>query len=318
MLAQPAAGMRAHGSRVAAIGLFLLLILVGGFVSIAGAAQAQHPAENGSRQGYSPSGSGFIMYAISGTNQLIKFSTNTPGTIDSSMPVTGLQGGETLLGIDFRLANGGLYGLGSTSRIYTIDLFTGAATAVGASGAFTLAGTSFGFDFIPTSDFIRITSDADQNLRVNPNTGTLAATDSFLSYAMTDTNAGQNPNVVGSAYTNHHTGATTTTLFDIDSNLDVLAMQNPGNAGVLTTIGPLGVDTNDQVGFDMIRPTSSVNFAFASLTDTQSRLYSINLDTGAATLIGTIGGGGIVRGIALAPENPPATPTPTTAPTTAP
>ena len=43
--------------------------------------------------------------------------------------------------------------------------------------------------------------------------------------------------------------------------------------------------------------------ALASLTTNgaTSSLYSINLTTGAATLIGTIGGGALVRGLAFVP-----------------
>jgi hypothetical protein len=39
-----------------------------------------------------------------------------------------------------------------------------------------LAGTSFGFDFNPTVDRIRLVSDSGQNLRLNPNSGAGATT----------------------------------------------------------------------------------------------------------------------------------------------
>ena len=45
-----------------------------------------------------------------------------------------------------------------------------------------LAGSDFGFDFNPTVDRIRLISDADQNLRLNPMTGGVAATDSMLKH----------------------------------------------------------------------------------------------------------------------------------------
>ena len=84
------------------------------------------------------------------------------------------------------------------------------------------------------ADRIRITSDSEQNLRVNPDTGMVAAVDGMLAYAAGDINFGQNPNVVGSAYTNSRPTATTTTLYDIDSALDIVVIQNPPNEGVLT------------------------------------------------------------------------------------
>ena len=48
-----------------------------------------------------------------------------------------------------------------------------------------------------------------------------------LAYAAGDPNAGANPNVVGSAYTNNFAGATTTTLYGIDSDLDILVDPEP-------------------------------------------------------------------------------------------
>ncbi|MEJ7701366.1 MAG: DUF4394 domain-containing protein [Pyrinomonadaceae bacterium] len=97
----------------------------------------------------------------------------SPNNVVNVAAITGLAAGENILGIDFRPATGQLYALGSSSRIYIINPRTGVATAVGAAGAFTLMGTDFGFDFNPTVDRIRIVSNTGQNLRVNPNDGTL-------------------------------------------------------------------------------------------------------------------------------------------------
>jgi hypothetical protein len=210
--------------------------------------------------------------------------------------VTGLQAGETIVGIDRRPATGQLYGLSSSSRIYLINETTGAATAVGTQGAFTLNGASFGFDFNPTVDRIRVTSNLDQNLRLNPNDGSLTATDLPLAFA----GGGPNPNVIGSAYTNNFGGATTTTLYGIDSDLDILVTQIPPNNGTLNTVGSLNVNVGAIGGFDISGLTGT---AYAALTPTTatsgfSFLYSINLATGAATLIGQIGSGFNVVGLA--------------------
>lgn len=223
--------------------------------------------------------------ALTSGNHLVSFDHATPGTITSLVQVTGLQPGERLFGIDFRPATGGLYGLGSTSRLYELNATTGAAKVVG-SGAFTpaLNGTRFGFDFNPAVDRIRVTSDADQNIRLNPDTGTIAATDTNLQFAATDPHAGANPNVVGSAYSNNFVGATVTVLYDIDSNFDALLIQNPPNGGTLNTVGAMGVDATDEVGFDISGVTGA---AYASIS---SNLYSINLQSGLATLLGAIGG----------------------------
>ena len=241
---------------------------------------------------------------VTSTNQLIRFDVMSPGNIVSSVPISGIQAGENILGIDFRPATGELFALGSTSRLYVINTTTGAATQVGASGSFALSGTSFGFDFNPSVDRIRVVSDADQNIRLNPATGALAATDTPLAFAPGDSNQGMNPSVAGSAYTNNVAGALTTTLYGIDTNLDVLVIQTPPNAGTLTTVGGLNVDASGPVGFDILS-ANGVDVAYATLTvGGVSGLYRINLTTGASTLLGNFLGGVIVTGLALDP-NPP-------------
>src|SRR4051794_34910530 len=111
------------------------------------------------------------IYATNGTN-LVRFDSSTPNSA-TTVAVSGLQAAETLVGIDLRPANALLYGVGSTNRIYTINPLTGAATQVGAAGAFGLSGTAFGTDFNPTVDRIRQVSNTEQNLRLNPNDATL-------------------------------------------------------------------------------------------------------------------------------------------------
>src|SRR5262249_54261833 len=117
--------------------------------------------------------------AITAGNVLISFDSATPGTLSSQVLVTGLQAGEAIMGIDIRPANGLLYALGSSDSLYTIDTTTGFATFVGNLGV-SLTGSSFGFDFNPVPDRIRVTSDSDENLRLNPNTGAVQATDTPL------------------------------------------------------------------------------------------------------------------------------------------
>ena len=232
----------------------------------------------------------FTVYGVTTSNNLVRFNSSRPGTVLGSTAITGLQAGENVLGIDFRPSTGLLFGLGSTSRLYRIDTVTGVATQIGTAGAFTLTGTNFGFDFNPVPDRIRVTSDADQNLRLNPNDGTLTATDGTLAYAGGDVNAGQNPNIVASGYTNSFGGSTTTTLYDLDSNLDILVTQNPPNNGTLNTVGSLGLNITGEAGFDI---TPGNNTALAALQLTAggpSLLARVNLANGSAAVIGPIGG----------------------------
>ncbi len=246
------------------------------------------------------------VYTVTTTNRLGYFDSATPSATFDVGAISGLQSGEVVLGIDFRPATGELFALGSSSRLYVVNTGTGAAIAAGpAFAAPALVGLSFGFDFNPTVDRIRSVSDADQNLRLNPNTGGNAALDGTLMYQAGDVNEGVNPAVVGSAYTNNFSGATITVLYGIDWQRDILVTQNPANSGTLQTIGALGINTSDQVGFDIL--SNGGDFAFASLTTGDgSGFYSISLSTGAANLIGFIdpgwvGVGNSIRDIAIAP-----------------
>src|SRR6185312_11839393 len=65
------------------------------------------------------------------------------------------------------------------------------------------------------------------------------------------------------------------------------------------TVGTLGVPTTGSVGFDIATPS---NAGFASLTPSganQSQFYTINLATGAATLIGGIAINEVVTDVTL-------------------
>jgi hypothetical protein len=241
------------------------------------------------------------VYAVTNTNQLVTFNAAAPEIITSSRAITGLSTGESITGIDFRPSTGELYGTSTLNRVYVINTVTGAATRV--NGA-VFAGDQFGVDFNPAADALRIVSDSEQNLRItNGGRGTVNS-DTAPAYVAGDTNVGDNPNVVGVAYTNNFPGATTTTLFGIDTLNNVLVRiggvdgtPSP-NTGELTTIGTgLGVDPDatDFVGFDV----SSGGTAYSAMRltgQTVSRFFTINLTTGAATAVQ--GTGAVADGVA--------------------
>jgi hypothetical protein len=220
-------------------------------------------------------------YGVTQDNQLVTFQSDNVTNVQPSHAITGLPGGENIVGLDVRPLNGQLYALGKTSRLYVINPRTGAARQVGATPFIpALAGTGFGFDFNPTVDRIRVTSDAEQNLRLNPDDGTVAGVDTNLAYAPGDPGAGTNPSVAGSAYTNSFAGATSTTLYDIDNARHALVTQNPPNDGTLTTVGALGT-SNDAVAFDI----GDGNIAYAVLNGEQNTqtLDRVDLSNGHAT-----------------------------------
>jgi hypothetical protein len=212
-------------------------------------------------------------------NILVRFS---PGNSEAgrSIQVRGVDG--SLKGIDVRPANGLLYGVSDTDKIYTINLSNGAATQVGTLSTSFDGGFQSGFDFNPQLDRLRINS-LRQNFSVNVDNGAAAA-QTALAYIAGDRNAGRDPNVTAAAYTNNVAGATSTQLFTIDYDLDVLLLQDPPPTGQLRTIGSLGVNFSPIGGFDIATNAQGVNSAFAV---SGSTLYSINLQTGGATRVGT-------------------------------
>ena len=243
-------------------------------------------------------------------NRLISFDALTPGTLSSDVALTGLAAGEFLIGIDYRPATLTLYSVAisaTTSRVVTINPVTGAVTAVGAGFTPLLATAPFyGIDFNPVPDRIRVVNSAGLSVRLNPVDGTLSGTDTPLAYVAGDPNAGVSPAVSQVAYNNNFAGTTTTTLFGIDFARDVLVRiggvdgtPSP-NTGALTTIGSLGVaTTNPTGGFDIQTGTQT---AFAVLrVGATSNFYRINLATGAATLVGPVGGAANVDGISVGP-----------------
>lgn len=244
-----------------------------------------------------------VVLGLTADGRLVRFNARKPDTIiGAPVTVTGLQSGETLVGIDFRPVSGILYGLSSGSRIYTINPVTGAATQVGSAALNpALMGTAFGFDFNPVPDRIRITTNSTQDLRANPNNGAVAAVDGALKFRMGDPNMAATPNIVGSAYTNNFGGARVTTLYNIDSKLDILTTQGTTpdvtpaispNDGTQLTVGALGVDASDTVGFDISEGSNTAYAAIQLTGETSSRFYTIDLTTGKANPVGTTPIGG--------------------------
>jgi len=248
-------------------------------------------------------------YALTPANRIVGFSLVNPQSVITDLPVTGLQQGENLLSIDYRPANGVLYGLGSSNRLYTLNPKTGEASQVG-TGQFAVGVTpgAAGLDFNPTVDRIRFVNQAGQNARLNPDTGAVVDFDTLtggiqldgnLAYRAGDRNFGNSPAGVGAAYVNNFAGATSTTLFVIDSNLDVLVRQDPPNNGVLNTIGSLGINASTVLGFD-IRSVGGNEKAVAAIdVGGVSSLYNINLTSGQASIVGQIGDGRPVKSLAL-------------------
>ena len=256
---------------------------------------------------------GEVVLATTADNELVVFNTEFPTFIQFRQPVTGLGVGETLAGLDYRPANDQLYALAvsppapatvaTTAKIYRIAEETGAATLVGELTHDLTGATSYGFDFNPASDRIRIVSDANDSIQVNPDTGAVIQADADLTATYGD------PEVVGAAYTRNFNqlplaeAQRSTTLFGIDSGQDAL-VQIDFATGAVTVRGLLGLDTDRLVGFDIApAPADEPGTAVAILRTgagptALSGVYAVNHTAstgfgnvaGKATLLGTPGG----------------------------
>lgn len=228
--------------------------------------------------------------------RLVSFKVTSPGTIDSNMAITGMQGGEQVLGFDIRPSNRLLYLLTDAGRVYTVDPMTavaqlGATLMPNTGDPFRgLIGSTFGTDFSPTADALRVISDAEHNLAIIVESGATITATSLRRIAAESGLAA--PDVVAIAYTNNYAGTTDTTLFNIDLGTNSLVSQKPANNGLLTTIGALaaGQTFTFSGGFDIAGGDDGLAVAaLQPMGSSQATLYRVNLRTGALTAIGPIG-----------------------------
>ena len=69
------------------------------------------------------------LVALGANNTLILFSASNPNST-TTVNITGLQPGESLIDLDMRPSTGAVYGLSNQGRIYTVNTSTGVATLV--------------------------------------------------------------------------------------------------------------------------------------------------------------------------------------------
>ena len=177
---------------------------------------------------------------LTSDNRLFCFNEFSPQDARVINFVSNLSGGDTfLIGIDFRVQDRLLYGVGNAGGVYVVDTNNGVARLVNRLSVALDGSTSYGVDFNPAADRLRITSSNGQNLRHNVNAGGVTAVDGALNYMPGVTALG----IAGSAYTNNDLSPlTSTTLYALDSLLDQIAIQSPPNNGTLAATGKLTVD----------------------------------------------------------------------------
>ncbi|NBX22247.1 MAG: DUF4394 domain-containing protein, partial [Betaproteobacteria bacterium] len=228
-----------------------------------------------------------------------------PTKVLSRVMLSGLAAGDTLVGVDYRISKGVLFALSKSGRLYTVDTASGAMKAVGSAPAVALQGDAFGMDFNPVADRVRVMGASGQNLRLHPDTGALAATDPAPAYAPTDKRAGTKPEVVAAAYTYNKKDD-----FAIDRNGGYLVTMGSAegvqpvvsfNTGQLFTVGAIGVADMVDASMDIADVSGAAFAAIRLKSHATTRLYSLDLQTGKGTFIGTIGDGAKVLGMAVEP-----------------
>ncbi|MBI5090122.1 MAG: DUF4394 domain-containing protein [Actinobacteria bacterium] len=248
-----------------------------------------------------PSGA---MLALTSSDGLLRFDAATPGLTSPVLPITGLQPGEHIVGLDVRPATGEVIAvgiLGSAGRVYRIDPVTGAATPL-SGGPFAIdlpSAGSWSVDINPVTDRVRLIHGGGLNLRLNPTTGELTGVD----VAVTGSKA------TAVAYDRSITGADETTLYSIDNLTGQLNLlggpdgEPSANSGATFPRGPLGLtpDTNE-VGFDVMpNGTAVAAMRVAGFTG----LYHIDLASGLASPLGTVGSGAMgIIDLAVLPPIP--------------
>jgi Domain of unknown function (DUF4394) len=259
-----------------------------------------------------------MAYAVTARLELLQFNTGQPQRVLRRQQISGLGSGETLLGIDYRIARGVLFALGSSGRLYTLDPATGKLSAVGvAPAAVALPVGRVGFDFNPVADRIRVVGEQGENLRIHPDTGAPVdgdpardgvQPDPALQYAAGDVHGGQVPAIVAAAYTYNKQNDRITTNYAIDRRTGSLVVQGSiegvtpvvsPNTGQMRTVGLLGTGALEDASFD-IADVSGAALAALRL-DGRTRLYLVDLTSGRAQAIGTIGDGGPLLGFAIEP-----------------
>jgi hypothetical protein len=246
--------------------------------------------------------------AATATGELIRFNAGQPSRVLSRAAVSGLDSGDRLVGIDFRVARGVLYALSARGRLYTLDTASGQLTAVGSGVALAAGDQALGFDFNPVADRIRVVTAGGRNLRLHPDSGALAAEDAALRYADGDVAAGTPARVGAAAYTYNKSDAKLTTNYAIDVSRGTLLRQGSlegaqpvvsPNSGLLATVGALGTGAVDDAAFDI---ADIGNTALAALRQgSLTRLHLIDLASGRATALGRVADGQALAGLAIEP-----------------
>jgi hypothetical protein len=228
-------------------------------------------------------------YGITTSGALLRFDTDVPDVVQTTT-LTGLQPGEQIVAIDFRAIDRRLYGLSNQERLYLIEPVNGEAHWLGGLIGIDLDGTEFAMDWDPVNDHFRVISNTGQNFRLSRlNGGQVIDSDGNNPGIQPDTPFSPFLDVRAAAFMNNYAGAASTRLFLIAGQGNRLRSTETPGTGTSTDVGALGVNITSDVAFDIVGAT---HVAFMVVPQgAGSRLYSVNLVTGAATPGAIVGQG---------------------------
>jgi Domain of unknown function (DUF4394) len=241
--------------------------------------------------------------------RLVSFDADRPAQTRTIGKVKDLVGDMSLVGVDHRVQDGKLYGVGDAGGIYTLSTRDARATKVGQLTV-ALNGTSFGVDFNPAANRLRVVSNTGQNLRHNLDDATATAPP-LAGMTVMDGNLTVPPattpamGIAAAAYTNNDLDPNTaTTLFDLDTAADQIVVQSPANGGQLAATGKLLVDADPVAGFDIYSRqavgTTQGNRGFATISVLgRYGFHQVDLLTGRATRVGSFRASTQVADIAI-------------------
>jgi hypothetical protein len=238
---------------------------------------------------------------VSGNEALVSFDSAAPGSFLSNVHLGNHAG--SVVGMDHRPATGQLYLLTMAKepsvvlRLFLVDRATGALSQVGADIDLGVGGVDppaieAGFDFDPVRDLAVVSVGAV--ITIDPETGQSSSESYFVPAS---------PRIAGLAFDRSFAGAAATTLFGIElSRAQLVRIGGVDGApspddGAVTDLGFLGLAPNE-AAFDI----SSSGTAYAVFPSPFSEgLYTVDLASGGATLVGIIGTGQPLSAMAVAP-----------------
>lgn len=215
---------------------------------------------------------------LTDNNELASIDVDKSDKLVSKESIKGLKTGDSLVGLDYRPADGKLYAIGYLGNIYTIDTTTttaefkkalkaNLADATAPFTAITGDKSQIAVNFDPLTDRLRLVGSNGQNLRIDVETGD-TTTDGTISADAT---------VTAIAHTNSFVGTGSTRLFDIDVKQDRLFLQSSPNDGTLGASAALGVIATGSSGL-VINGVTNEAFAVLTVNGVQ-QLYNINLNS---------------------------------------